>query len=128
MSRPENTTPERSRPVGQERRQAPRIEVLGQVHGRMVPLDARLTALDLGAGGFSVETSFPIELDSEHDFQLVGPDGTSIRFKARVVHCRRSTSPDGPGRFVSGHRFTDPPDPAGRLLDQLLAVLSFDLA
>lgn len=120
--------PVRSRPPGQERRRTPRIEVLGRVHGRIVSLDARMTALDLGAGGFSMETVFPVDPDNEQDFQLVCPDGTSIRFKAEVVYCRRGSSLDRPQRFVSGLRFTDPPEPAGRLLDQLLMVLSFDLA
>lgn len=128
MTRLDDTTPDLSRAPGIERRRTPRIEVLGQVHGRIVSLDARMTALDLGAGGFAMETEFPVDPHSEQDLQLVCPDDTSIRFKAQVVYCRRGRPLDRPQRFVSGLKFTDPPEPAGRLLDQLLMVLSFDLA
>ena len=122
--------PERpvSSSVGRDRRTTPRIEVLGHVHGHIVSLDARMTALDLGFGGFSMETTFPIDKDSEHDFRLVGPDGAAVQLRARVAHCRHYTSPDGTPRYVSGLQFADPTEPAADIIDQLLDVLSFDAA
>ena len=113
--------------TGRDRRTSPRIEVLGHVHGHIVSLDARMTALDLGAGGFSMETTFPVDANSEHDFRLVGPTGASFQLRARVAHCRHYTSPDGTPRYVSGLQFTDPAQPADDIIDQLLEVLSFDV-
>jgi hypothetical protein len=105
----------------------PRLEVIGHVHGHIVSLDARMTALDLSVGGFSMETSFPIDADEEHDFRLVGPDGSVNRIRAQATYCKRYRMSDGTPRYVTGMTFVDPAHPGEDLVDQLLAVLSFDL-
>jgi hypothetical protein len=110
-----------------DRRQTPRLEVLGQVHGHIVSLDARMTALDLSVNGFSMETTFPIYDGEEHDFRLVGPNGVANRLRARATYCKRYQMSDGTPRFVTGLTFVDPANPGDDLVDQLLAVLSFDL-
>jgi hypothetical protein len=113
-------------PYLRDRRQTPRIEVLGHIHGHIVSLDARMTALDLSVGGFSMETTFPVESNEEHDFRLVCPDGTWSQFRARAAYCRRYKTPEGLPRYVSGLQFIEPPDPGDAVIDQLLTVLSFD--
>lgn len=121
---------ERPRPVltsyPRDRRQTPRLEVLGLVHGHIVSLDARMITLDLSEGGFSMETTFPIDVETEHDFRLVGPDGTWNRLRARATYCTRHLMSDGTPRYVSGLTFIDPASPGPDLVDQMLTVLSFD--
>lgn len=109
------------------RRQTPRLEVLGHVHGHIVSLDARMTALDMSENGFSMETTFPIDQDEEHDFRLITPDGTVNRLRARATYSKRYQMSDGTPRYVSGLTFVDPSNPGPDLVDSLLAVLSFDL-
>jgi hypothetical protein len=111
-----------------DRRQTPRLEVLGHVHGHIVSLDARMTALDLGFGGFSMETTFPVEANQEHDFRLIAPNGAISQLRARAAYCRRYKNPSGTPRYVSGLVFVDPAEPPDELIDQLLAVLTFDAA
>lgn len=123
--------PVRERPVIdhrlRDRRVTPRLEVLGLVHGHIVSLDARMLALDLSEGGFSMETTFPIDVDGEHDFRLIGPDGTWNRLRARATYCNRHLLSDGTPRFVTGLSFVDPESPGPDLVDQMLAVITFDL-
>jgi len=114
-------------PYPRDRRQTPRLEVLGHVHGHLVSLDARMVALDLSENGFSMETTFPVDEGEEHDFRLIGPDGTANRLRARASYCTRHLMSDGTPRFVTGLTFVDPVNPGPDLVDQLLEVLSFDV-
>jgi len=117
----------RASAMPRDRRQTPRLEVLGHVHGHIVSLDARMTALDLSENGFSMETTFPIDEGEEHDFRLITPDGSINRLRARATHSKRYQMSDGTPRYVSGLTFVDPASPGPDLVDQLLTVLSFDV-
>jgi len=113
-----------------ERRRAPRVEILGNVQGEILPLAAPVDVREVGLGGFSVLTSEPLEPGAEHDFRLTVNDWSTVELRARVVHCRANAGGSAGQAFVSGLEFVGrgPGDqsPAAELIDRITSVLSFD--
>jgi hypothetical protein len=91
----------------QSRRRHPRVEVLGEIEGRRVPLDISITMRDLSQGGFSAESSTPFPPGTSHHFRFTAPaHGSEVSVEATAVHCRlASASPDGGVTYVTGFEF-----------------------
>lgn len=112
------------------RRRFPRIEVLGMVDGRRVPLDVPLLIRELGQGGFSLESPVPFPPGSYHQFRFTTADQREVTLQATVVHCRlASASVDGNFTYITGFEFhsdesTD--SSIDSLMDTLASVLSLD--
>ena len=58
---------------------------------------------EISRGGAQVETGFPLQLDSLHDFRLTLGD-RSVVVKGRVVHCSISDVDQEAGALPLGHR------------------------
>jgi hypothetical protein len=114
----------------QSRRRFPRIEVLGLVEGRQVPLDAPLTIRELSLGGFSTESTVPFPPGSHHRFRFLSAAHAEVVLDATVVHCRLAkATADGQLAYISGFEFHSDPmtDRAiASLVDTLSSVLSLD--
>lgn len=114
-----------------DRRRSPRIEALGRisvaVQGGTVPVEL----YDIGAGGFSLVTDVPLEVNSVHRFVFrVVSSAQEVKASARVRYCRQFTGPERSVQFLSGLSFANL-DAAGRaavdrLIDSLTSTLSFD--
>lgn len=70
----------------QEKRRAERIEILGPLGGEVTVFQPVKIA-EISLGGVQVETDFPMQLESLHDFRLSLGDITVV-VKGRVTHCR----------------------------------------
>jgi hypothetical protein len=118
----ENTPAKRR--SGPERRRAPRVEILGQVTGESLTLDARVTVLDLSTGGFRVETTGPLSTGEPHEFRFTLRNGVSVIVLANVVH-QRAVARRPSGTHVVGLEFLDgsPQAKADRtaLVDRIVA-------
>lgn len=112
------------------RRRFPRIEVMGLVEGRRVPLDVPLRVRDLSQGGFSAESSSPFPPGTHHDFRFTTAAGHEVTLAATVVHCRlASAGADGQLTYVTGFEFhsSESTDKSiSSLMDTLASVLSLD--
>ena len=112
-----------------DRRQQPRIEILGRLAGEILPQASPVEVRDVSLGGFSVVTQSALEPGTIHDFRLTLNNWSSVELRARVVHCRQGSDTAGP-HFVSGLEFVTPlpsdPSPATDLIDQLTSSLEFD--
>lgn len=88
-----------------EKRVAPRVSILGNLYGEIVVFQPmRITGLS--RTGASIETGFPLQLDSLHDLKLIlGP--TTVIVKARVVHSRISDVDQDVVVYRSGMEFID---------------------
>ena len=60
-------------------------------------------------GGMQVETSFPLQLDSLHDFRLTLGD-RSVVVKGRIAHSRISDVDQDIITYRSGIEFIEPPE------------------
>jgi hypothetical protein len=73
---------------GDDKRDAERIRILGQLQGEVMVFQP-MAIREISRGGALVETAFPLQLDSLHDFRLTLGD-RSVVVKSRVVHCHIS--------------------------------------
>src|SRR5262249_49313069 len=82
---PTGESPRHSGRSEDDKRDAERIEILGELHGEVMVFQP-MAIKEISRGGAQIETGFPLHLDSLHDFRLTLGD-RSIVVKGRVVHC-----------------------------------------
>ena len=71
-----------------EKRDAERFRILGQLQGEVMVFQP-VAIREISSGGAQIETVFPLQLDSLHEFRLTLGD-RSVVVKGRVVHCHIS--------------------------------------
>lgn len=77
--------------------------MLGDLRGEVMVFSP-LTVKELSVSGATVETQFPLNLDTLHDMRLaLGP--TTVVLKGRVVHARVSTVDHDVVTYTSGIEF-----------------------
>ena len=103
-----------------ERRRAPRIELLGRVHGHIVPPDGSESAADrtvtvreMSLGGLSFHADTPFPVGEIHEFHLTLGDDSAVVLRGRVVRCEEIVAEDGGRLFLTGVQFIDDPLPDG---------------
>lgn len=95
-----------STPHGPDKREAERIQILGELHGEVMVFQP-MAIREIGRSGVTVETGFPLHLDSLHEFRLALGD-RSIVVKGRVVHCSISDVEQELVLYRSGIEFIEP--------------------
>ena len=91
-----------------DKRDTERIEILGELRGEVMVFQP-MAIREISRGGAQVETAFPLQLDSLHDFRLTLGD-SSIVLKGRVAHCSISDVDQEVVLYRSGIEFIEPPD------------------
>jgi hypothetical protein len=71
-----------------DKRDTDRIPILGELHGE-VKVYAPISIKEISRGGAQIETTFPLQVDSLHEFRLTLGD-RSVVVKGRIAHCRIS--------------------------------------
>jgi hypothetical protein len=89
-----------------EKRDAERIPILGELQGEVMVFEPMLIK-EVSVGGATVETRFPLHLNSLHDFRLTLGD-RSIVVKGRVVHSRISDVDQDIVAYRTGVEFVEP--------------------
>ncbi len=90
----------------EDKRDTERIEILGELHGEVMVFQPTVIR-EISRGGAQVETSFPLHLDSLHDFRLTLGE-RSIVVKGRVAHCSISDVEQEAVFYRSGIEFIEP--------------------
>ena len=85
-----------------------RIQILGELHGEAMVFQP-MAIKEISRGGVQVETTFPLQLDSLHEFRLTLGD-RSIIVKGRVAHCSISDVDQELVTYRSGIEFVEPSD------------------
>ena len=91
---------------GPDKRDAERIEILGDLRGEVMVFSP-MAIKEMSRTGAQVETGFPLQLDSLHDFRLTLGE-RSIVIKGRVVHCSISDMDQEIVLYRSGVEFIEP--------------------
>ncbi len=89
-----------------ERREFPRVELVSALHGEVMVFQPT-TIRQVSMQGMEVETSFPLQLDSLHDFRFTLSD-RSLVVKGRVVHSSISDVEQDTVVYRSGVEFIEP--------------------
>jgi hypothetical protein len=102
-------------------RHGERVPILGELRGEIMVFEP-LQVKELGVGGATIETSFPLPLNSLHDLRL--PLGTNaVVVKARVVHSHVGEVDGDAMRYRSGVEFVEAPAYVGAAIAAYLEAL-----
>ena len=91
-----------------DKRDDGRIQILGELHGEVMIFQP-MAIKELSRGGVQVETGYPLQVDSLHDFRLT-LGARSVVVKGRVAHCSISDVDQEMVAYRSGIEFIDPPE------------------
>jgi PilZ domain-containing protein len=72
----------------EQKRDTDRVPILGELHGE-VKVYAPISIKEISRGGAQVETTFPLQVDSLHEFRLTLGE-RSVVLKGRIAHCHIS--------------------------------------
>lgn len=89
-----------------DKRQAERVQMLGELHGEVMVFQP-MRVRDISRGGVTVETRFPLQIDSLHDVRLTLAD-TSVIVKGRVAHSHISDVDPDIVMYRTGLEFVEP--------------------
>jgi hypothetical protein len=92
-------------PASDEQRNE-RIQILGDLHGE-VKIFQPIAVKEISLGGAQVETVFPLQVDSLHEFRLTLGE-LSIVLKGRVAHCSITDVDQEVVTYRSGVEFIEP--------------------
>lgn len=97
-----------------DKRSAERVPILGELQGEIMVFQAMLLR-DISKTGATIETRFPLQLESLHDLRLT-LGGKSVVIKARVAHSRISEVDQDIVTYRSGLEFVAA---SGRVTDAI---------
>jgi hypothetical protein len=109
MSHPEN------------KRDKERVPVPSPLHGEVMVFQP-MTILDISLGGAQIETPFPLQLDSLHDFRLSLGE-RSVVVKGRIAHCHIGELQEGGVRYRTGVEFIEPSEHAKTAIGAFVEAL-----
>jgi PilZ domain len=87
-------------------RREQRIEILGELQGEVMVYEP-MAITEISRGGAQIETSFPLQIDSLHDFRLMLGD-RSVVVKGRIVHAHVCDVEDQATIYRAGVEFVQP--------------------
>ena len=105
-----------------DKRDTERIEILGELRGEVMVFQP-MAIREISRGGAQVETAFPLQLDSLHDFRLTLGD-SSIVIKGRVAHCSISDVDQEVVLYRSGLEFIEPPDRVASVIAHFIDAIT----
>jgi len=104
-------------------RRTQRIEILGELQGEVMVYEP-MAITEISRAGAQVETSFPLQIGSLHEFRLVLGD-RSVVVKGRIVHAHVCDVEDHATIYRSGIEFVQPSerivDAVGEFMDLIVA-------
>ena len=104
-----------------DKRDTERVPILGELQGEIMVFQAMLVK-EVSRGGATVETRFPLHLDSLHDLRLTL--GTrSIVVKGRVVHSRISDVDQDIVTYRNGMEFVEPSERVTAAIGEFLETV-----
>ena len=108
------------------KRDSERVEFLGALHAEVMvfqPAGIR----QMSHGGMQVETSFPLQLDSLHDFRLTLGD-RSVVVKGRIAHSRISDVDQDIITYRTGIEFIEPSERVAAAIAHFVDMLAKEKA
>jgi hypothetical protein len=91
------------------KRDTDRLDLLGTLRGEVMVFQP-MTIRQVSRGGAQIETTFPLQLDSLHDFRLSLREH-SVVVKGRVVHSSITDVDQDAVTYRSGVEFIEPSEP-----------------
>jgi hypothetical protein len=107
--------------TNREKRDTERIQILGELHGEVMVFQP-VAIREISRGGAQIETAFPLQLDSLHDFRLTLGD-RSLVVKGRIAHCSITDVDQELVVYRSGVEFVEPSERVDRVVLEFLDAI-----
>ena len=104
-----------------DKRDTERIEILGELNGEVMVFQPTVIR-EISRGGAQVETTFPLHLDSLHDFRFTLGE-RSIVIKGRVAHCSISDVEHEGVLYRSGIEFVEPSERVFSVISEFIEAI-----
>jgi hypothetical protein len=104
-----------------EKRDAERIEILGELRGEVMVFQP-MAIKELSVRGAQVELNSPLHVDSLHDIRLTLGE-QSVVLKARIAHCRISDVDQELVTYRAGVEFIQPAEHVVEVLADFIEAI-----
>jgi len=104
--------------MSSEQRDVERLPILGELHGELMVYQPMLIK-EIGIGGATVETGYPLQLNSLHDVRLTLAS-TAVIVKGRVVHSRISDVDQDIVTYSTDLEFVEPSQRVVTVIEEYL--------
>jgi hypothetical protein len=105
-----------------DKREKERVAPTGQLEGAVMVFQP-MTVLQISHNGALIETPFPLQLDSLHEFRLSLGE-RSVVVKGRIVHCYVGELRNDVTVYRSGIELVEPSEPVRRAIEVFVDTLS----
>ena len=102
-------------------RTAERIAILGELNGEVMVFQP-MTIKEISRGGAQIETTYPLQLNSLHDFRLTLGD-RSVVLKGRVVHSHISDVDPESVFYLAGIEYIDVSDRIVEVIGEFIEAI-----
>ena len=106
---------------GPDKRDKQRIQILGELQGEVMIFQP-MAIKQISRGGAQVETAFPLQLNSLHDFRLTLGD-RSIVVKGRVAHSSITDVDQELVVYRSGVEFIEPSERVSAVIAEFIDAI-----
>jgi hypothetical protein len=101
-----------------DKRGKERIAPAGQLEGAVMVFQT-MTIIEISHNGAQIETPFPLQLDSLHEFRLSLGE-RSVVVKGRIVHCFVGELSNDGTVYRSGIEFVEPSEPVRQAIAEFV--------
>lgn len=98
-----------------------RVKILGELHGEVMVFQP-MTIREISRGGAELDTTFPLQINSLHEFRLTLGD-RSVIIKGRVIHCSISDVDQESVTYRSGLEFVEPSERVAQVIDGFIGTI-----
>jgi len=105
----------------EDKRDTERVQILGELRGEVTVFQP-MAIKEISRGGAQVETGFPLQLDSLHEFRLTLGD-RSVVVKGRVAHCTITDVEHELVLYRSGSYFIEPSERVASVISEFLEAI-----
>jgi PilZ domain len=105
----------------QDKRDTERIQILGELKGEVTVFHPMMIT-EISRGGAQIETGFPLQLDSLHEFRLTLGD-RSVVVKGRIAHCSITDVEHEMVAYTAGIEFIEPAERVASVIHEFIEAI-----
>jgi hypothetical protein len=105
-----------------DKREKDRVSPTGQLEGAVMVFQP-MTIVEISHNGALIETPFPLQLDSLHEFRL-SLGAQSVVVKGRIAHCYVGELRNDVTMYRSGIEFVEPSEPVRHAISAFVDMLT----
>ena len=105
----------------EDKRDTERVQILGELRGEITVFQP-MAIKEISRGGAQVETGFPLQVDSLHEFRLTLGE-RSVVVKGRIAHCKITDVEQELVLYLSGIEFIEPSERVAAVISDFLEAI-----